>query len=35
MVKLDVPGEVGDPLIVPALDNASPAGKLPAERLQL
>jgi len=34
-VKLNVPDEVGDPPMVPPLDNERPPGKLPAETLQL
>ncbi len=34
-VKLAGPGVVGVPLITPALDNVSPAGKVPDETDQL
>jgi len=34
-VKLKFPAVVGDPLMVPSLDNESPVGKLPLEMIQL
>ena len=35
MVKLEVPVDVGVPLIVPAMDNANPAGNDPEATAQL
>jgi hypothetical protein len=35
MVKLNVPEEVGDPLMTPPFDKVSPGGRLPAETVQL
>ena len=34
-IKLDVPADFGDPLIVPLLDNVRPEGKLPPEMVQV
>jgi hypothetical protein len=34
-IKLDVPGDFGDPLMLPPVDNVRPEGKLPPEMVHV